>query len=218
MALTKYPFSIAGAFPNHKAATDRLSDEIHASPILTSLDRIDTDGDTCNVWFKNSLSNADALFLPSVVAAHSGEPYPTPVQPVSVENTLKSSDGVQKVMLVPGQPDRLLVVKGIKFNAPQDTTTVQDTVFGETRELQGSWLEVSGAEPGDYLELSIHTPDGMKLGQHGESVYIPPSGRIEQITSEGTVSFPAGFKLRITYVAAPAGATRTVFAWYRMRK
>lgn len=132
-----------------------------------------------------------------------------------------SDEGVQKVMLVPGKMERKMVVHGIKFDAPINQTTHQDDIYPETREIQGAWLEVENHQPGDYVELSVRGDIGygeMELGKHGETIYIPPSGKIEQIVSEGTVSFPPGFKLRMTYVAVDAGETRTIWAWYRMRK
>jgi hypothetical protein len=129
-----------------------------------------------------------------------------------------SPEMVQKVMLVPGNVDRKLMVTGIKFDANQNTTTDYDKTFAETREIQGAWLEVANHEPGDYVELFICMPDDTPVGQFGESIYIPPSKKVEQIVSEGTVSFPSGFKLRMTYVAVDAGITRAVYGWYRMRK
>ena len=132
-----------------------------------------------------------------------------------------SAEMVQKVMLVPGNVDRKMVVHGVKFDAPKNTATHEDHTYSETREIQGAWLEVANHEPGDYIELSLRGDLGageVELGQHGETIYIPPSGKIEQIVSEGTVSFPSGFKLRMTYVAVDAGITRTVYGWYRMRK
>ena len=132
-----------------------------------------------------------------------------------------NEEGVMRVMLVPGKEDRKMVVRGIKFDAVKNDTSHHDSDFSETREIQGAWLEVANHEPGDYIEMTVRGNLGegeVELGKHGELIYIPPSGKIEQIVSEGTVSFPSGFKLRMTYVAVDAGVTRTVYAWYRMRK
>ena len=132
-----------------------------------------------------------------------------------------NEEGIQRVMIVPGKADRRMVVHGLKFDAPINMTTHDDHAFEDTREIQGAWLEVAGHEPGDYVELSVRGDLGageIELGKHGESIYIPPSGKVDQIVSEGTVSFPPGFKLRMTYVAINAGSTRTVYGWYRMRK
>lgn len=132
-----------------------------------------------------------------------------------------NEEGILKVMVVPGTDGRKMVVRGDKFNAPINQTTHSDLTFSETREIQGAWVEIANHEPGDYVELSIRGDLGegeVELGQHGETIYIPPSGKIEQIVSEGTVSFPPGFKMRLSYTAVNSGSTRVIYAWFRMRK
>lgn len=89
MASVKYTYSISADFPNGKVATDRLTNEIRASAIITALDAIVTSGDNCDVWFKDALSSGDETILDGIVAVHSGEPL-TPelqVQPVKVIDT-----------------------------------------------------------------------------------------------------------------------------------
>jgi len=132
-----------------------------------------------------------------------------------------NEEGIMRVMVVPGKEDRKMVVTGRKFSAAINQDTHDDATFAETREIQGAWVEVADHEPGDYLEMTVRGDLGdgeVELGKHGETIYIPPSGKIEQIVSEGTVSFPPGFKLRMTYHAVDAGTPRTVYCWYRMRK
>ena len=86
MASTQYAYSISTDFPNHKVASDRLTQEIGASAIITALDYIGTADDVCDIWFKADLSIGDKVILDGVVAAHNGEPFPVPVQSVSVTN------------------------------------------------------------------------------------------------------------------------------------
>lgn len=132
-----------------------------------------------------------------------------------------NEEGILRVMVVPGKAERKMIVVGDKFDANQNTTTYGDKSFAEVREIQGAWLEVTGHEPGDYIELTIRGDLGegeIDLGKHGETLYIPPSGKIEQIVSEGTVSLQAGWKLRVAYVAVSTGSPRTVYTFYRMRK
>jgi hypothetical protein len=76
MAATKYTYSISTAFPNHAVAPDRLLHEIQASAITVAVDRVDTSGDDCDVWFKAELGAEDLAALNSIVAAHSGIPLP----------------------------------------------------------------------------------------------------------------------------------------------
>jgi hypothetical protein len=82
MAATKYTYSIADDFPATGLASDRLAQEIGESSIVTALDRIDTSGDVCDIWFKDALSSADKTTLDGdttdpaggLIAAHDGEP------------------------------------------------------------------------------------------------------------------------------------------------
>ena len=78
MAATKYTYSISGDFPNAKEDSSRLSREILDSSISTPLERIDTDGDDCDIWFDDALSGGDKTTLDGLVAAHTGEPMPDP--------------------------------------------------------------------------------------------------------------------------------------------
>lgn len=79
MAATKYTYSISGDFtglvsPYIRPDTDRLTQEIRESAIVTALDYINTSGDDCDIWFKDALSSGDQTTLDSLVAAHTGEP------------------------------------------------------------------------------------------------------------------------------------------------
>jgi hypothetical protein len=209
MTTTKYTFDIMD-FSNHKVASDRLTQEIQASAIVTALDHIDTTETECDVWFKLELSQTDDDILTALVAAHSGEPVPAaPIDP----------QGAPYVSLLLGMPGLQLCIKGTMFTVPPGQTVNDDLVFDKYREIQGSWLEVSGVQPGDFAEMFLVTPDGAEvLGQFGETVYLPPSGRLDQIVSEGTAGFPPGVKLRLSYTAVSAGTTRTIYGWHRMRK
>lgn len=210
----KYTYSIQNDFPNHKVETSRLSQEIGNSAIVTALDRIDTEGDVCDIWFKDALSTGDETLLDAVVAAHAGVASDPSAPKVDEE-------GVMYVAQVPGKPGRKMCITGIMLTAPAGATSHSDIDFAETREVQGAWFEADNHEPGDYVEMVLRGDLGageMDLGKFGETVYIPPSGKVDQVVSEGTVSFPPGFKLRMSYVAVAGGATRTLYGWYRMRK
>jgi hypothetical protein len=94
MSATKYTYSISQDFPNQKVAPSRLSVEIQESAIVIALDHIDTDGDSCNIWFKDDLSVGDESILSTIVSNHSGEPLPEPATDVvitSVEGNIPST-------------------------------------------------------------------------------------------------------------------------------
>lgn len=70
----KYNFSIANDTLNGIVNSDRLTEEIYISSIVTALDYIETSGDDCGIWFKVALSSPDQTTLSGVVATHNGEP------------------------------------------------------------------------------------------------------------------------------------------------
>jgi len=141
---------------------------------------------------------------------------------IDLRDCPKTDEGVQYVTQLPGKSGRQMLVKGLQFDAPAGQDTPEDHVLPETRELQGAAVEVKNNAKGDYIELQVVAPEGSPyegavLGTFGETVYIPPSGKIDPIISESTVSFPAGFKFRLKYHAEAGGETREVYATLRMR-
>ena len=74
MAATKYEFSITSDFPNGKVEANALIQEIQESNITIMLDRIDTHGGVCDIWFKNSLPAPEETTLNYLIGAHQGIP------------------------------------------------------------------------------------------------------------------------------------------------
>jgi len=72
--MEKYTYSISVNFPNGKVASDRLTEEIQTSAIVTALVYINTVDDQCDIWFVDVLSAPDQILLDGIVAVHSGEP------------------------------------------------------------------------------------------------------------------------------------------------
>jgi hypothetical protein len=130
---------------------------------------------------------------------------------------IKTPEGASYVTLLPGKAGRLLIIEGIQFDATADQDTIGDLTLSETREIQGAVVEVANHEKGDYVELLALAPDDSVVGAFANTVYIPPSGKIDPIVSESTVSFPAGFKFRLKYHAVAGGSTREVYVAFRMR-
>jgi len=76
-----YPYSAFGSAltpPPHKVASDRLSQQIQQSAIVTALDYITTNDLTsdCAIVFKDALSVGDQAILDTIIADHNGEPLP----------------------------------------------------------------------------------------------------------------------------------------------
>jgi hypothetical protein len=77
MAATKYTYSISGDFDNG-LNTARLEAEILASSITKGVKGINTEGDDCDVWFKEAISSEEETVLDGLVAAHDGTPLVQP--------------------------------------------------------------------------------------------------------------------------------------------
>ena len=67
-----YIYSVQNDFSNHVVSSDRLQQEIQASSITIALDRIDVNGDVCEVFFKAALSGGEETTLAGIISAHSG--------------------------------------------------------------------------------------------------------------------------------------------------
>jgi hypothetical protein len=144
MAATKYTYSIQDDFPNHKVASNRLTEEIGTSVIVTALDHIDTDDVNCDIWFKEALSAGDETILDGIVAAHSGEPLEAPPSLVRIQDVedLDPNKARSKV-------------KGINFDAPAGQWTKKGTSFPyRTNVLCGKGYG-GFCEDGDKVEFSI---------------------------------------------------------------
>jgi hypothetical protein len=74
---TKYTYSISSAFPNEAVNSDKLRSQIASSSIPVALQRIDTAGDDCDIWFVSALETADESTLSALVSAHDGVPLPS---------------------------------------------------------------------------------------------------------------------------------------------
>jgi len=87
MARVKYQYSIQNDFPNQAVNVGTLKYEIEQSAITHALDFIATEGDECNIWFKQALEPTDATStLPAIVADHQGNAI--------IEEIPKTPDGV----------------------------------------------------------------------------------------------------------------------------
>jgi len=69
MAQTKYTYSIANDTLNG-GVNEKLSDELNATAIVTTLDRIDTDDDVLDIYYADALSEGDETILTNAIAAH----------------------------------------------------------------------------------------------------------------------------------------------------
>jgi hypothetical protein len=202
MTVTKYTYSIANDFPVTGLDSNRLLHEIQASAITVAVDRIDTDDDVCDIWFKDALGATDKTALDGdttapaggLIAAHSGQPMEVvTVAPVILEPT--------------GNSEKNLRIFGDKFTATLNSDTNKDVSFSESRSIQGVSFEIVNAHEDDWVRLSIIHPatqeelQVMAEGPSGTGVPVPVSGSAS-VVSEGTAELPSGVPIRVTYHSA----------------
>jgi len=161
MSETEYTYSISTDFPNGKVASSRLEQEIRSSAIVTALDRIDTVGDSCDVWFKDALSVGDQAILDDIVAEHTGEPLPdgpTPVKQVDTEGldpdvAENCTEGVDIDVESGVNP----TVKNLSYPFPIDAVACR-YVFDNDEWEHGDKFDAFGISAGDPAIGAVTSP------------------------------------------------------------
>lgn len=97
MELSKHAFNIVDDFLNDVADPARLASEIRDSEIVTALSHITTEGDYCNVFFKNTLPAGDSTILDEIIATHTGEPLPQTATSVVLSDEYRDNSGKLRV-------------------------------------------------------------------------------------------------------------------------
>ncbi len=119
MALTEYTYTISTDFPNGTVDVPRLTDEIVGSTIITALDNVTTNGDSCIVSFKAALSAEDKITLDgdttppavgSIIGDHSGEPLPAVAPEFALANVKVTHDEMMVVSSEKPEGGRLTIV------------------------------------------------------------------------------------------------------------
>lgn len=216
MSETKYTYSISQDFPNQKVDSSRLTLEIQESTIKVALDFIGTDGDACDIWFKNELDGADQSILSTVVANHSGEPLPENPQPVEI----KASD-----VNIPIQEKDFPDFSGYPFFA---TSAQGEAVAGQTSHfylsfdkvvrIQGGGFKVGDAvSPGDYVVMDMtYGEGGPVVGSFVEKMYVWSGREWEKILPDSK-EIPVDICLRLSYIST-GDQNVQVYVWYDMRR
>lgn len=154
MVATKYTYSISVDFPNAQVSTDRLTNEIRDSDIVISLDYINTSGDDCDIWFKDSLSSGDETILDGIIDVHNGE---------SIENPL-SNDGVPLVELT-GTQEEDHVTKVAIYPRRGEEITISTHNFADPCSWFGESVRVTGGiltDSGDGYIFTYGTGESKK--------------------------------------------------------
>lgn len=208
MSATKYTFSISQDFPNHKVATDRLTSEIQASVIIIALDRINTAGDVCDIWFKDELSSDDQTILASVVHNHSGEPLP---QNQTINTNIKSSE-ITLGSQIKGFQDltghNFYKPGGFQYFIKANTTSIFCEKFSSTLYICGGGYKipeyeyVAGVkteqkpERGDYVVFDMVDIDNITgYGKKANIAKVARASNVATITTSASHTFAVGEKV-----------------------
>lgn len=218
MALTDYAKTISTDFPNGKVDSSRLTQEIQQSPIVTALDRIDTGGDTCNIWFKAALSLGDATLLDGLVAVHSGLPLaPSPV----VAELTSPTNAKDKILLVANAPREGDEVIYATHNLCDRTTWYSQSARSEAEALTDSgdgltwnsghtnWINLFCGKVMDEDGLRAEVPHGYAITVTVDGVEKTPRECYETTGGDYTVDFVTG---SVTFFASQTG--KAVLASY----
>ena len=180
---TKYTYAISTDFSAGLAA-DRLDRDIRASSSFSiALDRIDTSGDDCDIWFRDVLPGGEETALDALVAAHTGQALPSePLLDANGHLIAKlypdSSVGLPSVMVINIPDEAVVKLKSWQIIAPAQTTLIKDIFIGDDFigaqgkcYLAGGEYRVRatnghGAAAGSALHLAIVDRDNL-LGYFG---------------------------------------------------
>lgn len=229
MAETSYTYSIASDFSSG-LCSNRLASEVQSSAIVTALDRVDTDGDDCLVWFKAALSAGDETVLDGLVAAHTGEELCAYTNP-----TYNQSTGGMVVSQSYSQFEEDAQFKGHRVACPADTVTIYDIpITVETYVNRGKCWFIN-AHDGDEVEISLVDKndivglfstygytvgvDVLELGKWAETIPMFP-GNVSwtDFSTEDNAPLLAGLFLRLKYDNSHAtedSVMGMVFHWFK---
>ena len=133
---SQHTFSIADDFPQAKVDPTRLMREIRADATITiALDRIDTAGDVCDVWFRDTLPAEQITSLGVLGAAHSGAPLPEAAVDASGNPIVRlyadTSFGIPAVSVLNTPDASKGLVKAWQLTVAASTTDYYDIIIAD---------------------------------------------------------------------------------------
>lgn len=147
--MAKYTYSIQNDFPNGAVVTSKLSDEILDSNITIALDYIGTNGDDCDIYFKNDLSSAEQSTLSGVVSVHDGVFIAASIG-VDLVDEWRDRSGKLRVH----QTSRKLGLRIVWAGAGDDVSNINNVFHGEPIEFE--FNTASGTENlSKYIDYNI---------------------------------------------------------------
>jgi hypothetical protein len=198
MAETKYTYAVSTDTANGVIDAYALEVSIRDSAIVTSLNRVDVDNDTLDIWFNDILSAGDQTLLTAEVSAHDG----LPIEEVPVSPNAPFADKVV------GTKSLFIRTHGCAFTCIAGTSTHEFTI--PYPQVKFNEIEILGAELGDHTELKIlddasgsySTVPNYQLNQFGFSVY--PSKDYYDRVSNYDADLYYGMRIVLEYTSLSA--------------
>lgn len=206
-------------------ASDRLESEIRSSSITKAIDYISVVGTSVSIYFKDTLSEGEVAVLDALVSSHVATNLPQNlVSSVKVEES--------PPFATPTYRTKRSRTNSIITISPNETKHID---FQMTHELyaSGGGVIYTGAELGDHVTACIYDKDEIipqpyraalceswpTVAEYIVGEWVPKGdGRYEINTYPLNAKITAGLYLRITYVAADAGADRKIGVNYYLSK
>jgi hypothetical protein len=154
MPPTDYNYNVATDFPYQKCATDRWSQEIRSSAIVTALAHVSVSGTIATATFRDSLSVGDETILDGIVLAHSGQPLAPPEKPREI-------DGKEIVTPFPGFVEFNTVFTGRGDDLSALTPEAQR---GTGPRIRLAWDAIEARGP-KYVDLQFIEPIQLHDGE-----------------------------------------------------
>jgi len=186
MSLVSYNYLLID-FLNGIVDTSKLYSEIVSSDIITALDHINADIDTCDILFKSALTTIDETTLSGIVSSHDGVPSEVGVQKVDLPDELRDRSGKLRVH----QTSRKIGLSTYWTGSGDDPTDINDTGGGEKFLLHhkvgdSSTMSVSCDFNIAKNETWLHEGLIMWKDCLGDSISLEMVGSATEITVTGT--------------------------------
>ncbi len=149
MSLVSYNYLLID-FLNEVVDTSKLYSEIVSSDIITALDHINADTNSCDILFKSTLTTTDETTLSGIVATHDGVPSGASVQQVDLPEELRDRSGKLRVH----QTSRKIGTKTYWTGCGDDLSDITDVGGGDQKLLLRHTISGSLTES-IYIDFNI---------------------------------------------------------------
>ena len=187
--MNQYQYTISEDFPNGKINVDTLSAEIRLSTIITALDSIIVNGDTCDIIFKSELSTEDKTTLDGdttnpcggLIAQHDNTPN-APNMKVDLNNVyVDEKDKAVIAIDKPAGSEAVFVTHNFcdKTTWYDESVRVTDEVAIDDNTDHKHW-NLANAFVIDMTHGNVHDEDNIKLRETHEYEVVVKVNDVEK--------------------------------------